>query len=105
MNTCKRKIFIDSLKESGEWKTQLAAWILLKSSKDIHQNQHKYLWGDNKEIMIHIATAERRGELFKSVLTSYQEALEIKMKSIGFVSDCVDELSYYAIKSIVMHLL
>ena len=25
MNTCKRKKFIDSLTESGEWKTQLAA--------------------------------------------------------------------------------
>ena len=55
--------------------------------------------------MIDIETAESSRELFKSVLTSYQEALEIKMKSIGFVSDCVDELSYYAIKSIVVHLL
>ena len=55
--------------------------------------------------MIDIETAESSRELFKSVLTSYQEALEIKMKSIGFVFDCVDELSYYVIKSIVVHLL
>ena len=37
------KNVISSLKESGEWKTQLLKYI--------DENSHKYLWGDNKEII------------------------------------------------------
>lgn len=36
------KNLINSLRESGEWKTHLSAKILFRSSKDIDENPNKY---------------------------------------------------------------
>lgn len=57
MNTQKYlKGLIDDLKDSGEQETQLTFKTLFRSPKDVSGNPYKYLWRNNKEIMIGIET-------------------------------------------------
>ena len=46
------KPYLIDVINSLEWKTQLSVKIKSRSLKDIDENPHEYLWGDNKKIVI-----------------------------------------------------
>ena len=84
------KNIIDSLKQSGKWKTKFSAKIIFKSSKDIDYNSHKYLWVSKKDIMTSEKTEEVIKEHFKLIFTNYQDIFENRIKSSDFVFEFVD---------------
>lgn len=64
---------IDSLKISDELKTQLSVKTVLRLSKNVRKKLHKNSWSDNKETMISEEADKCIKEIFKSILTSYQD--------------------------------
>ena len=67
------------LEKSDTWKIQLTRTIKIVSSTK----------SDDIEIMINDQTDKVIEELFQSLLSRYQNALEILMRSSDFVLDCV----------------
>ena len=86
---------INNYKSKGEWKVLLTAeinFISLKPGSDETRVIHTK--SDNAEIRIGDDTSDVVKELFKSLLQSYQENLQEKMRGSGFELDGVNLLYY-----------
>ena len=86
---------IDNHKTHSEWKIQLVIKINFISSLDRSEFREMHTKSDNTEIMNGIYTSENIKELYNSLLRTYQEGLETKMRGSSFVFNSVDLLYYH----------
>ena len=88
-----RDIIIDP-QVSDTWKIQLTIAINFISSKDAEEERLLHSKSDSVQFMTHFSPNDIIDELFKTLLSRYQDNLETRMEGNEFVFDSVQLLDY-----------
>ena len=89
------KAMIDDYKSKGQWKIHITMRIIFISFIDKNETQVMHTKSNNVEIMNGTDTSEVINKLIDSLMKTYQEGLETRMKGTSYIFERIDLLEYH----------